>query len=288
MSTARSGPPAADSKTNQEKSNAYGPNGVERRRRKRAKISASVRVRTTNSPTPFEEVCKSVDVSRDGLFLLTAHAGYWKGQPLEVTFPYSTEPNALNQAQAAEIIRVVEQDNGKFGIGVQFATAKRASQVADPAASGGAASAGGGQKPASVVLAIEPDKEMADAMRSLLQNEGYTVLIVQTGQAALDVLKTTVPVVFVTEEDNADMSGHDLCAIIKRNERLQQVPIILLTEAEQSSDNAPSRETEAVVCMTKPFTAERLSNVIRLIAPPPSQRSVYGARLQPSAVERVL
>jgi len=288
MSTTRTGPPTADSKTNQEKSKACGPDGVERRRRKRAKISALVHVRTTNSPTPFEEVCKSVDVSRDGLLLLTSHTGYWKGQPLEVTFPYSTEPNALNQAQAAEIVRVVEQGSGQFGIGVQFVSAKRAGQVSGSAADVGVASGEAAQKAASVVLAVEPDKEMADAMRSLLQKDGYTVIIVQTGQAALDVLKTTAPVVFVSEVDTADLSGHDLCAIIKRNERLQHVPVILLTESGRPWDQAPSQETGVVVSMAKPFSPERLSNVIRLIAPPPSQRSVYGARLQPSVVERVL
>jgi hypothetical protein len=56
--------------------------GIERRRRKRAKISAQVHVRAINSPEPFEEVCKSEDVSRDGLLFMSARAGYWKGQEL--------------------------------------------------------------------------------------------------------------------------------------------------------------------------------------------------------------
>src|SRR5579862_6947810 len=92
---------------------------IERRRRKRAKISAGVHVRGLNSPEPFEEVCKSIDVSRDGLLFTAARAGYWKGQRLEVTFPYSTAAAALNTAQQAEIVRVGEQD-GRYAIAVQF------------------------------------------------------------------------------------------------------------------------------------------------------------------------
>ena len=44
---------------------------IERRRRRRAKISAQVHVKAVNAPEPFEEVCMSIDVSRDGL-LFTA------------------------------------------------------------------------------------------------------------------------------------------------------------------------------------------------------------------------
>ena len=88
-------PASAEAKLKSAGSNT---NGVERRRRKRAKISAQVHVRVTNAPEPFEEVCKSVDVSRDGLYFLTARAGYWKGQPLEITFPYSNAAGSLNQA----------------------------------------------------------------------------------------------------------------------------------------------------------------------------------------------
>src|SRR5579864_3991191 len=100
--------------------------GIERRRRKRAKISAQVHVRVANSPEPFEEVCKSVDVSRDGLLFTSARAGYWKGQILEVTFPYSTAAGDFNTAQKAEVVRVESSSNGsqQHGVAVQFCAAK--------------------------------------------------------------------------------------------------------------------------------------------------------------------
>ena len=87
---------------------------IERRRRRRAKISAQVHVKATNSPEPFEEVCMSIDVSRDGLLFTAKRAGYWKGQQLDVTFPFSTAAAALNTAQVADIVRVSEQPGGKF------------------------------------------------------------------------------------------------------------------------------------------------------------------------------
>src|SRR5580704_5772207 len=99
-------------------------NGIDRRRRRRAKISAQVHVRAVNSSEPFEEVCMSVDVSRDGLLFTSQFSGYSKGQRLEVTFPYSSMAGAINQGQPAEVVRIVQQSGGKHGIAVQFVSAK--------------------------------------------------------------------------------------------------------------------------------------------------------------------
>ncbi|MGC1998306.1 MAG: PilZ domain-containing protein, partial [Candidatus Acidiferrales bacterium] len=111
-------PPTASAEANATPRSTASQVAIERRRRKRAKITAQVHVRGINSPEPFEEVCKSIDVSRDGLLFTAARTGYWKGQRLEVTFPYSSAAAALNTPQPAEIVRVVEQD-GHFAIAVQ-------------------------------------------------------------------------------------------------------------------------------------------------------------------------
>lgn len=275
---------------------ATNPAGIERRRRKRAKIAAQVHVRPVNSPEPFQEICKSVDVSRDGLLFVAGRAGYWKGQRLDVTFPYSNAAAALNQAQAAEVVRVKENGSGQYSVAVQFLAARtdakneRKGASADPfvgaAAVPGPADAT--SKSQSVVLAVESDQRAADTMRALLQNDGYTVVIVPTAEQALEILRTTVPSVFLAEVEAADMSGHDLCLIIKRNDRLQHVPVVLLTRSAQPADYSASHQLGAVVCMAKPFKPERLLHVVRLVAPPVKAGSAYSARPASSSVERTL
>src|ERR1700690_4049585 len=101
------------------------PNGgIERRRRKRAKITAQVHVSVVDGAQTHEEVGRSIDVSRDGLLFIAGRAGYWKGQKLDVTFPYSNAAAALNTPQAAEVVRSVEQGDGKFAVAVQFINAR--------------------------------------------------------------------------------------------------------------------------------------------------------------------
>lgn len=280
---------SAEAKIGQAGSRICGPNGVERRRRKRAKISAQVHVRAVGFQESFEEVCTSIDVSRDGLLFVAARAGYSTAQHLEVTFPYSTAASALNQSQNAEVVRVSEQGDGLFAVAVHFAAAKSIAGegASDPAALP-AKDSSAQEKQMTTVLAVEPDQRAADTMRNLLQQDGYHVIIVPSARAALEVLKTTVPSVFLAEVEGEEMSGHDLCLIIKRNDRLQHVPVILLTRSAQPADYAASHQLGAVVCMAKPFKPERLLHVVRLVAPPRTQKSVYGARVQNSAIERTL
>lgn len=270
---------------------------VERRRRKRAKICAQVHVRAVDSPEPFEEVCKSIDVSRDGLLFTAARGGYWKGQVLDVTFPYSSAAAAFNSAQRAEVVRVSEQGPGQYGVAVQFAASKVAEKSAknsagagDPFAAGDTSATGtvSQTKQRSVVLVVESDQRTAEIMRSILGQDGYTVIVVATAQEALEVLRTTVPACFVAEVEGSDMSGHDLCLIIKRNDRLSKVPVILLTRAAQPADYAASHQLGAVVCMAKPFKPERLLHVVRLVAPPPQTKSAYGSSRMSSNIERTL
>ncbi|MGH9682190.1 MAG: response regulator [Candidatus Acidiferrales bacterium] len=284
--------------------------GIERRRRKRARISAQVHIGlAAHSAEPFEEVAKSIDVSRDGLLFISTRAGYWKGQALDITFPYSKEAPAGEQAQRAEVVRVSDAGNGQYHVAVQFVAAKAdakserkrpgasASARADASANANARSEGAppqaalaaSAKQESIVLAVEPDQRIADMLKILLSQDGYTVRVVADAQQALDVLRDTIPAVFLAEVEGAEISGHDLCVIIKRNERLQHVPVILLTSSAQPADYSASHQLGAVVCMAKPFNPDRLRNVVRLVAPPPkAPSSAYGTSLASSAIERAL
>lgn len=262
---------------------AAGPqNGAERRKRRRAKISAQVHISTAGPAKPFEEVCMTVDISRDGLLFTTDYLDYARGQTLNITFPYSRTPNATDQAQKADIVRIVHHADGKFGVGVQFHAANLSAQK-----NGSMYSRNNPLAPIetpatidSMVLIVEPDTRSADTMRNMLEQDGYKVMTVPTAEQALMILRTTVPVAFIAEVEGTDMSGQDLCLIIKRNERLQRVPVILLTRSAQPADYSASHQLGAVVCMAKPFKPERLQHVVRLVAPPPALRNTYsGSRM---------
>jgi CheY-like chemotaxis protein len=260
--------------------------GSDRRRRRRAKISAQVHIRLSDASSPAEEICTSIDVSRDGLLFTSGRVGYTVGQQIEVTFPYSSAATAINKPEPAEIVRVSEQPNGRFGVAIQFAAAKTSQHHATATGVAAAPQQSSHVSQQPVVLAVESDPKIAEIMRTVLQQDGYTIIVVSTANEALEVLKSTIPAVFVAEVEGKDMSGHDLCLIVKRDERLQKVPVILVTRSAQPADYSTSHQLGAVVCMAKPFKPERLQHVVRLVAPPPSQKSAYGHRVSNTSIER--
>jgi CheY-like chemotaxis protein len=278
------------------------PQGAERRRRKRVKVSAQMRVRSTDPKAEaFTEVTMTVDVSRDGILFSTLRRDFWKGMSVGVTFPFSNAPNALNAEQPAEVVRIVELPGEQLGVAVQFvrtqqtaaaATAQSGAGSKEKSSTHGASSAEkGGPRSAHstrpVVLVVEDDLRAQEQIKALLTPEGYDVFAVRTGTEALDILRTTVPACFIAEVEAGETSGYDLCLIIKNNERLSRVPVVLVTRNAKPADYAASHNFGAVVCMAKPFEPKRLLQVVRLVAPPNAKpsRTPYSGRDVPT-VER--
>src|SRR5262249_49195130 len=142
---------------------------VEKRRRRRVKISGQVHVKTRDCASAFEEVCKSVDVSRDGVLFTSARSGYWKGQILDVTFPYSSADGAFNQAQGAEVVRVSERPDKTFQVAVHFHKAKEAARLSSKRTVSdaylGAPASVPQSNQQSAVLALEPDAMFSRLIR---------------------------------------------------------------------------------------------------------------------------
>lgn len=264
----------AESPATPDKPDSSATSKVERRRRKRAKMSSPVRVRLVDPTAPFQEVCNTVDVSRDGILFASPHSGYWPGQRLEVTFPYSTAPSAINNPQPADIVRVFDLGGGLFGIGVQFASAA-ASRLSTAAPTDATPLQQGHTSLSVIVLLVESDAGAAEELRNVFQRDGYTVIVAASTQGALDILQTTVPAILVVAE-SLDINGRDLCLAVKRNDRSQHVPVVVLTNSDQSM-GSQTRQRGAVVSVAKSSSPDRLVQMVRLLAPPPGKRSAYGA-----------
>jgi len=248
---------------------------AERRRRRRAVITAPVFVRVPNSLGSLEEVCTTLDVSRDGLLFLSHRPRYSKSQRVDVTFPYSNSPSEINLGQAAEIVRVTERRGGSYAVAVQFVSAAveprsygRNLPARFSPGNGGYDAATAADVPFSpLVLGVESDDRIAKIMRQTLEREGYEVKVVPTAGEALEILRTVVPAVFIAEMEAEDIPGQDFCLMLKRDERLDRVPVILFTRSARPSDYWVSHRMGAAICMTKPFQPRQLLHVVRLVAP---------------------
>ncbi|HEV2489510.1 MAG TPA: response regulator [Candidatus Acidoferrales bacterium] len=245
----------------------------ERRRRLRTRISAPVRVRANVGPLQHAEVCTTVDASRDGLLFTTARTDYTTGMDLAITFPYSGASGGVQHERTAVVARVFEMPEGRFGVGIRFYEGKRPDVGTEASKQTKSQKTAGSvardlEKPMPLVLAVEADSRARDTIRTVLTAEGYVVEVVDTGAAAVEFLRQRTPNLLLTEIEISDMSGYDLCLIVKSNERLQHVPVVMTTRAGQPNDYSTAHALGAIVCMSKPYKQERLLHVVRMLAPP--------------------
>jgi CheY-like chemotaxis protein len=251
---------------------------ADRRNRFRAKIVGKVHIRgSVGTLDAFEDLGKSIDVTRDGILLSTSRGGYWVGQFLDVTFPYWTAPTAINAARKAKVVRNLLLPDFRYAVALHFEQPGKdetAIHLASPFAN------------QVRVLGVESDPAMAGALRNLLEHDGYHVVLVSTAQQALDILQNDTPDVILAEAEGGPVSGRELCTVVKKNLRLQHIPVILLTNSALPSDYSASHRAGAMVCIRKPCDPERLQRAVHLLAPPPGHRSVYSARFNMSAFVR--
>jgi CheY-like chemotaxis protein len=253
--------------------------GAERRKRKRGMFTVPVQIRGgVGTLEVFEDIVTSLDVSRDGLLLSTSRGGYSVGQRLQVSCPYWCAPTAINVPRNAQVIRNVLLPNYSYALALQF--------LSGVCEEGPWAMAPSPFPKQVRVLCVVSDASAARALREILEKDGYHVVVVSTAQEALDILHGETPDVILAEAEGQEISGKDLCAIVKTCPRLQHIPVILLTTSALPSDYASSHQIGAVVCMSIPCKPERIRSAIHIVAAPPALCSVYSARFNVASFVR--
>ena len=251
------------------------PPGRERRSRRRALISAPVRVRQLNVTNDGpDEISMTLDVSRGGILFASAQDGFELGMEVAVTFPYSRSLVAVQAEQLGMVARVSDTGDGRRAVGIAFNACKDAEivdsgghQLGTKYAWAEHALRHGSGRP--LILVMDADAALRVCLEAYLKNEGYDVIAVATAREARRVLDVHTPALLIAEIEGQDLPGYDLCAHVKAIPRLQAVPVMLMTRSAYPSDYANAHSLGAIVCMAKPYRQERLGHVVRLLAPTP-------------------
>jgi CheY-like chemotaxis protein len=255
----------------------------DRRLKRRALISAPIRVRTVVAEsTGNQEIATTFDVSRSGILFHTQLDCYSRGMQVAVVFPYSKSPKAIHNEQKGRVVRITELGDGLRGVAITFTAAtvedhsaalEAAQQAAEndiyaPPAPARTAT-GPAKKP--LVLAVDSNTQLRESLKMYLENEGYDVIAVSNAADAREVLDLFTPSLLVAEVEGQGLErpGYDLCGHVKATWRLRSVPVVLTTFSAYPSDYSQAHSLGAIVCMAKPYKQERLGHIVRLLAPLP-------------------
>ena len=108
------------------------------------------------------------------------------------------------------------------------------------------------------ILIIEDDRDIVELVRYNLEQEGFTVATAREGVAGLDLVKKSPPDLLLLDLMLPKLSGLEICKAIRANEKLNRLPILMLTARGEESDRVVGLELGADDYVTKPFSPREL------------------------------
>lgn len=108
--------------------------------------------------------------------------------------------------------------------------------------------------PASI-LVVEDDPQILRLLQFILDKEGYSVTVTESGEEALESLKKSVPSLVLLDNRLPGMDGFTTCKHIRE---FSQVPIIMVTVMDDLHDKMHGIEIGADFYITKPFLPSEL------------------------------
>lgn len=125
--------------------------------------------------------------------------------------------------------------------------------------------------PAADILVADDSRTQLELLRHLLESNGYRVRAVNNGQKALDAARERRPDLIISDVIMPEMDGYQLCAAIKNDAALADIPVILVTTLAEPEDIIRGLEAKADYYLTKPYDHDYLlSRVSSLLSAPPS------------------
>jgi len=116
---------------------------------------------------------------------------------------------------------------------------------------------------AASILIVDDEEDIRAVLSARLEAAGFHVGTVGNGMEALNRIRSETPNLIILDVMLPGVDGFGVCAMVKRDQRFNRIPIIILTARTQAQDRHTSFALGADAYMTKPFRADELLGKIR-------------------------
>jgi chemosensory pili system protein ChpA (sensor histidine kinase/response regulator) len=114
-----------------------------------------------------------------------------------------------------------------------------------------------------LILVVDDSITVRRVTQRLLKREGYRVVLAADGLQALERLQEELPTVVLSDIEMPRMDGFDLARNIRGDERLRDLPIIMITSRIAEKHREHARELGVDHYLGKPYSEEELLGLIR-------------------------
>jgi DNA-binding response OmpR family regulator len=112
------------------------------------------------------------------------------------------------------------------------------------------------------ILAVDDEYVNIQLLKSALCEE-YDILTALNGHEAIELIKQYKPDLILLDVMMPDISGFDVCTIIKADERFTDIPVIFLTALDSQDDQLQGLELGGIDYITKPINFALLKLRVR-------------------------
>ncbi len=113
--------------------------------------------------------------------------------------------------------------------------------------------ADGPEKRASRILVVEDNPMNMELVRDLLQAYGYQVEEAIDAETCWQRLKTEIPDLILLDLQLPKVGGYVLARAIRRNKRLQALPVVAMTAYVMPDDQKKAKRAGCIGVITKPI-----------------------------------
>ena len=112
------------------------------------------------------------------------------------------------------------------------------------------------------VLIVDDDTNICELLRLYLEKEGYSTVIANDGEEAIEAFKNNSPDIILLDVMLPKLDGWQVCREIRKT---SQVPIIMLTAKGETFDKVFGLELGADDYVTKPFESKEVVARIKAV-----------------------
>lgn len=115
---------------------------------------------------------------------------------------------------------------------------------------------------AKKILVVDDEKRIVEILQAYLERDGYRVIAAYDGRSALELARSNSPDLIILDLMLPEVSGWDVCRELRRE---SDVPIIMLTARDDTTDKIIGLELGADDYVTKPFEPKEIISRVRAV-----------------------
>ena len=126
------------------------------------------------------------------------------------------------------------------------------------------------------ILVVDDEKKIVEILKAYLEKEGYQVITAYDGRSALELARSHSPDLIILDLMLPEVSGWDVCRELRQR---SEVPVIMLTARDDTTDKIVGLELGADDYVTKPFDPKEITSRVRAVLRRSEGKSVVKAIL---------